>query len=186
MGRPKLFSREAVLNDAMALFWQKGFADTSLQDIEHATGVNKSGLYTEFKNKEDIFLQSLRHYYADRASTEILSAKPQGWDNIQRFLAVGQTCYNGQRGCFSINSLRDISQLPPEARAIVDGYNAQYKRLIIANIKAERPGIANAPLLADMTMTFFSGLCIEENTDPRPSAVSRKIASFMDFLRQSK
>ena len=51
MGRPKNFSREEVLEKAMPVFWKHGFADTSLQELERATGVNKSGLYTEFRDK---------------------------------------------------------------------------------------------------------------------------------------
>ena len=62
MGRPKSFSREEVLEKAMPVFWKHGFADTSLQELERATGVNKSGLYTEFRNKEDVFVACLRHY----------------------------------------------------------------------------------------------------------------------------
>ena len=42
MGRPKSFSREEVLEKAMPVFWKHGFADTSLQELERATGVNKS------------------------------------------------------------------------------------------------------------------------------------------------
>jgi len=62
MGRAKNFSREEVLEKAMPVFWKHGFADTSLQDLERATGVNKSGLYTEFRDKEDLFLACLRRY----------------------------------------------------------------------------------------------------------------------------
>jgi AcrR family transcriptional regulator len=62
MGRPKNFNREEVLEKAMPVFWKQGFADTSLQDLERATGVNKSGLYSEFRDKEDFFVACLRHY----------------------------------------------------------------------------------------------------------------------------
>jgi len=58
MGRPKNFSREEVLEKAMPVFWKHGFADTSLHELERATGVNKSGLYTEFRDKEDLFSSS--------------------------------------------------------------------------------------------------------------------------------
>src|SRR5258708_23646725 len=60
MGRPKNFSREGVLEKALPVFWKHGFADTSLQDLEKATGVNKSGLYAEFADKGDLYLESLR------------------------------------------------------------------------------------------------------------------------------
>jgi len=62
MGRPKNFSREGVLEKALPVFWKYGFADTSLQELEKATGVNKSGLYAEFADKGDLYLESLRHY----------------------------------------------------------------------------------------------------------------------------
>ena len=69
MGRPKSFSREDVLEKAMPVFWKRGFAATSLQDLEQATGVNKSGLYAEFRDKEEIFLECLRHYLGGQPQT---------------------------------------------------------------------------------------------------------------------
>jgi AcrR family transcriptional regulator len=188
MGRPKLFSREEVLMEAIKVFWEKGFAGTSVEDLERATGVNKSGLYTEFKDKKDIFLESLRYYLETRGGEDILAADPKGWHNIERFLAVAQTCYadSGRRGCFSVNSLRDIAVLPPDAREIIKRKNAALRGLIIRNIKAELPGSANAPLLADIALTFFSGLCIEQNAPSNQAAISRKISSFMDFLHAAQ
>jgi AcrR family transcriptional regulator len=185
MGRPRLFSREDVLTKAISVFWEKGFAETSVQDLERTTGVNKFGLYAEFKDKKDIFLESLRYYLETRGGDDILAAEPRGWHNIERFLAVAQACYagGGRRGCFSVNSLRDIALLPPDARQIIDKNNATLKRLIIRNIKAELPGVTSAPLFADMVLTFFSGLCIEQNAASNQVAISRKIASFMNFLR---
>jgi AcrR family transcriptional regulator len=50
MARPRNFSREGVLERALPVFWKHGFADASLQELEKATGVNKSGLYAEFSD----------------------------------------------------------------------------------------------------------------------------------------
>jgi hypothetical protein len=49
MGRPKNSCREEVPEKAMPVFWAHGFSDTTLQDLERATGVDKSGLCTEFR-----------------------------------------------------------------------------------------------------------------------------------------
>src|SRR5437899_10866900 len=84
MGRPKQFNREGVLDRAIPVFWKQGFANTTVQDLEQATGVNKSGLYTEFKDKEDLFLASLEHYAQTRGA-EILAAQPLGWGTKSRF-----------------------------------------------------------------------------------------------------
>src|ERR1700679_4315653 len=86
MGRPKNFSREEVLEKAMPVFWKHGFADTSLQDLERATGVNKSGLYTEFRDKEDLFVACLRHYLKRQGKRGLLTTAPLGWKNIENFL----------------------------------------------------------------------------------------------------
>jgi AcrR family transcriptional regulator len=183
MGRPKEFTREDVLLKAIPVFWKKGFSRTTLQDLEKATGVNKSGLYSEFRNKKEIFLASIQHYLQTRGGDDILSSKPQGWDNIQRFLEIGQTCYSGRRGCFSVNSLRDVVMMPPEAKKIIADNSVVLKRLLISNIKAEQPKVEKVGTLADLILTFFAGLCIEENVKIPPESVKRKIASFMKFLR---
>ena len=185
MGRPKGFSREEVLLKAISVFWEQGFAQTTVQDLERATGVNKSGLYTEFKNKEDIFIESLRYYLDTRGGEDILSAEPKGWGNIERFLEIGQTCYNGIRGCFSVNSMRDVAMLPSEAQELIARSTARQKKLIVSNIKAVSSA-SNPGALADMILTFFSGLCIEENLHPSNSSAARRVDSLMTFLRQSK
>ena len=85
MGRPKSFSREEVLEKAMPVFWKHGFADTSLQELERATGVNKSGLYTEFRDKEDLFVACLRHYLESQAKRGLLTREPLGWNNVDEW-----------------------------------------------------------------------------------------------------
>src|SRR5260370_8434468 len=113
MGRPRKFSREGVLQKAMPVFWKYGFARTTLPDLEQATGVNKSGLYTEFESKEALFLACLRHYLNTRESGALLMAEPLGWGNIERFLEEAPSCALDQRGCFSVNSMRGPDGLPP-------------------------------------------------------------------------
>jgi AcrR family transcriptional regulator len=73
----------------MPVFWKHGFADTSLQDLERATGVNKSGLYTEFRDKEDLFLACLRHHLESQNKRGLLTKEPLGWKNIEMFLKSG-------------------------------------------------------------------------------------------------
>jgi AcrR family transcriptional regulator len=146
--------------------------------------VNKSGLYSEFKNKEDIFLASLQYYLENRGGEPVLSAEPHGWDNIQRFLEIGLTSFAGRRGSFSVNSMRYVQLLPPQGHQMIAVKTAGLKRLIVTNIKAEAPSV-NAGSLADIILTFYSGLCIEQNMHPSNTSTRRDIHSLMDFLRQS-
>src|SRR6202795_1852077 len=138
MGRPKNFSREGALEKALPVFWKHGFADTSLQDLEKATGGNKSGLYAEFAHKGDLYLESLRHYLRKRQKEGLLTAKPLGWKNIERFLKVGPCSLEGQKGCFSVNSMNQFAVLPRATQEIVSQSRAFLKDLIARNVAAEK------------------------------------------------
>src|ERR1700722_396981 len=182
MGRPKSFSREEVLEKAMPVFWKHGFADTSLQDLERATGVNKSGLYTEFRDKEDLFVACLRHYLESQGKRGLLTKEPLGWNNVETFLKNGPLNKGEQQGCFSINSMRELAILPDEAYGVVTENRALLQRLLAMNIEAEKPNMASSAI-AEIVLSFFSGLCIERNLKSSKASSTRKIKNFMAALR---
>jgi AcrR family transcriptional regulator len=182
MGRPKGFNREEVLAKAMPVFWKHGFADTSLQDLERATGVNKSGLYSEFRDKEDLFMACLRHYLESQGKRGLLTKEPLGWKNIENFLKNGPLYKGEQQGCFSVNSMREFAILPDEAYAVVTENRALVERLLAMNIETEKTKMAPSAI-AEMVLSYFSGLCIERNLKSGKSSSTRKIKSFMTALR---
>jgi AcrR family transcriptional regulator len=183
MGRLKKFSREEVLDKTIPVFWKHGYAETSVQDVERATGVNKSGLYTEFENKDDLFIASLGRYLEVLRERGTLTKQPLGWGNIEAFLKL---CYGswGQRGCFSVNSMREFSDLPPQARELMIGSVKGIKRLLISNLSAARGTSGdNNDALAGLVITFFSGICLEQNLHPAEKQIAAKIAHFMQLIR---
>ena len=181
MGRPKKFNREGVLDSAIPVFWKQGFANTTVQHLEQATGVNKSGLYTEFKDKEDLFLASLRRYVQTRG-TEVLTAQPLGWGNIERFLRLGFGCDDDQRGCFAVNSMRELAGLPAEAQKLISSGQQKLMRLLIKNIEVEDPKLGPA-IVADVVLTFFDGFCILQNLKVGKASSERKIRNLMQVVR---
>jgi TetR/AcrR family transcriptional regulator, copper-responsive repressor len=182
MARPRNFSREGVLERALPVFWKHGFADASLQELEKATGVNKSGLYAEFSGKEELFLESLRFYLDRMPQLALLMVEPLGWDNIEQFLKLGPRNTEGQKGCFAISSMRELAILPPAAIEILGRSRVQLKQLIARNIEAEKPKLA-VDELAGMVMTFFAGLSVEQNLKSARAATGRKVDSLMQVLR---
>jgi AcrR family transcriptional regulator len=182
MGRPKKFNREGVLEKALPVFWRRGFADASLHELERATGVNKSGLYAEFEDKEDLFVQSLRYYLEGLEKKGLLTVEPLGWKNIERFLKVGPCSMEGQKGCFAVSSMREFAILPPEAVGIITRSRSKLKQLIARNIQVERPKM-NADSLAELVLTFFTGLSMEHNLSSSRSSVVRKIDELMKIVR---
>jgi TetR/AcrR family transcriptional regulator, copper-responsive repressor len=182
MGRPKTFSRQSVLAKALPVFWRNGYADTSVQELEQATGVNKSGLYAEFDGKEDLFLESLRYYLDEQEKRGLLSAPPLGWGNIRRFLRLGPGTKEGQQGCFSVSSMRELAILPPTAAALVTESRAHLKHLLVNNIEAEHTAMA-PDAIAELVLTFFTGLSMEHHLKERRSSVLRRIDGFMRVLQ---
>jgi TetR/AcrR family transcriptional regulator, copper-responsive repressor len=183
MGRPKNFSREEVLERAMPVFWKRGFADTSLQELERATGVNKSGLYTEFRDKEALFVACLRHYLESQGKRGLLTKEPLGWNNVDSFLKNGPLNKGARHGCFSVNSMREFAILPEEAYAVVTENRALLQRLLAMNIEVEKPRMAPSAI-SEMVLSFFSGLCIERNLKSGKASSTRKIDNFMTALRK--
>ena len=183
MGRPKKFNREDVLKKAMPVFWRHGFADASLHELELATGVNKSGLYSEFEDKEDLFVQSLLYYHESFEKKGLLTMEPFGWGNIERFLKVAPSGLDGQKGCFAVCSMREFPILPPEAIAIVTRSRRKLKQLIAKNIEAERPKM-NVDSLAELVLTFFTGLNMEQNLSSGHAPMVRKIDDLMNIARR--
>jgi AcrR family transcriptional regulator len=182
MARPKNFSREGVLEKALPVFWKHGFADASLQELEKATGVNKSGLYSEFSGKDELFLESLRFYLDRMPARELLMAEPLGWDNIERFLKLGPRNTEGQKGCFAVSSMRELAILPSAAIEMLGHSRVQLKQLIAGNIEAEKPKLA-VDDLAGMVLTFFAGLSVEQNLKSSRAATGRKVDNLMQVLR---
>jgi AcrR family transcriptional regulator len=175
MGRAKQFSRHGVLEKALPVFWRHGFADTSIQELERATGVNKSGLYAEFDGKDDLFLESLRYYLDEQDRRGVLTATPLGWRNIERFLRLAQ-------GCFCVNTMRELSILPPRAVVMVAQHMSRQKRLIARNVEAERTRM-DATSIADMVLTFLTGLNMEHHLGHNRASVLKNIRRFMDVIR---
>jgi len=183
VGRPKNFSRDEVLKKAIPVSWKRGFSDTSLQDLERATAVNKSGLYSEFRDKEDLFVESLRYYLATQEKRGLLTQEPLGWKNIETFLKHGpHNKEEEQKGCFSVSSMREFAILPEEAHAIVAQNRATLKRLLVKNIAAEGTKM-DPQSIAEMILVFFYGLCIEHNLKSGKNSSARKVESLMKVLR---
>jgi AcrR family transcriptional regulator len=83
IGRPREFDRDAALQAAMLLFWRKGFAATSMNDLCDAMDVRSPSLYAAFGSKEALYLETVEHY--------VQTIGPSVWDT----LAEGATARAG-------------------------------------------------------------------------------------------
>lgn len=64
MAGKKQFDMNTALDAAMLQFWRDGYADTSLDDLSRATGLNRSSIYSSLGDKDKLFLRCLDLYIA--------------------------------------------------------------------------------------------------------------------------
>jgi TetR/AcrR family transcriptional regulator, copper-responsive repressor len=105
-----------------------------------------------------------------------------GWNNIERFLKMGPCNLEGQKGCFTVSSMREFAILPPEAVSIITRSRSKLKQLIAKNIDVERPKM-NADSLAELVLTFFTGLSMEHNLSSSRHAITGKIDDLINIVR---
>ncbi len=181
MGRLKAFNREDVLDSAIQLFWKKGYADTSLSDLEKATGVNKSGLYSEFKDKDDIYLESLRRYHDNNPLYALLKAEPLGWHNIENYFKEKLHC-KGQKGCFMAYTAREYAIIPTKVKQLLEKNSGEVQEMIFKNIQAEK--VKNPELLTSLLLSFATGMSLKACTQ-KPDDLEKEMLAFINILKKS-
>lgn len=62
MARNKEFDPIEKLEKARALFWEKGYHATSMQELVSRMKVNRGSMYTTYGDKHQLFVESLQNY----------------------------------------------------------------------------------------------------------------------------
>ncbi|MGC1302228.1 MAG: TetR/AcrR family transcriptional regulator [Caulobacteraceae bacterium] len=62
MARPRAFDRDEALLRAMGVFWAKGYAATSTEDLIQAMQIGRQSLYGAFGDKRTLYVEALSHY----------------------------------------------------------------------------------------------------------------------------
>ncbi len=113
MPRTKEYDRDQVLDQAMKVFYKKGYEGTSIQDLVDATGLNRFGMYQDFGSKGGLFLEVLDKYQKISATQlfSILEKDPAGLKSIQAFFDCMIKNFSGtkaDKGCLMANTAVDL------------------------------------------------------------------------------
>jgi AcrR family transcriptional regulator len=61
-GRPRAFDVDAAIDGALMLFWEQGYAGTSLAQLRAALGISSASFYAAFGSKEALFERVIERY----------------------------------------------------------------------------------------------------------------------------
>ena len=170
MGRPRAFDMDQALDQALHVFWEKGYAGTSITELTEAMGINPPSLYAAFGNKEKLFKKALDRYedLRDQILEEAFAA-PTAREAVTRLLEgtaerLSDKC--NPRGCLMVQGAlsggeeceavkRDLASRRARVEALIR------KRLRRAKREGDLPSDADAAALARFVATVMHGMAVQ-------------------------
>jgi TetR/AcrR family transcriptional repressor of nem operon len=135
----------------MNVFWEKGFAATSLDDVTRETGINKPSLYAAFGDKTSLFLQILERYHDALLGhmRETLAKSGTAREPIRSwFLGFLPACSGAtSRGCLSVNTTLEAANLDERIWQAIESFDRRQESLMEAAI---RRGVRAGEFAADL------------------------------------
>jgi AcrR family transcriptional regulator len=170
MGRPRAFDMDQALDQALHVFWEKGYAGTSITELTEAMGINPPSLYAAFGNKEKLFKKALDRYEDSRDQIlEEAFAAPTAREAVTRLLEgtaerLSDKC--NPRGCLMVQGAlsggeeceavkRDLASRRARVEALIR------KRLRRAKREGDLPSDADAAALARFVATVMHGMAVQ-------------------------
>jgi AcrR family transcriptional regulator len=187
-GRPREFDRDAALEAAMLLFWRKGFAATSMNDLCDAMGVRSPSLYAAFGSKEELYLEAMEHYVQTQGAVwNKLAEGETVRAGIENLLIAGSEILPKSRptpaGCMAM--LAAVGDEWPAAvvrvvkkvrLAVLDLLRA---RLETAVAEGELPASADIDGLSRFYLGVFQGMAIQARDGATKAELRGVVAAAM-------
>lgn len=119
MARTREFDIDQAVDRAMDLFWRRGYAETSLQDLLKELSIGSGSFYAAFGSKEELYLRSLERYTTvqggdrERIFEETAEIRPA----IRLMLAslIEADLADPTRGCLVVNASTQSGDQPAAA-----------------------------------------------------------------------
>jgi len=159
MAQPKTSREDQLLEVATRLFKEKGYHNTSMQDIADGLGVQKASLYYYIESKEHLLRQLLRRAAAILGTQidEIYEAELPPAEKLCQALQNHAVTMMEHLNLVSVY-LSEYRNLPPRQREQILDTRKHYERVLIRILE---DGIASGdfrPVNVKMTMLGLLGM----------------------------
>jgi TetR/AcrR family transcriptional regulator, transcriptional repressor for nem operon len=176
MARQKEFIPEQALEKAMHLFWERGYAGSSVEDLVQCTGLGRGSLYDTFGDKHSLYLATLDRYIvtggASLTALQLQSGSLR--DILQDFFqarieeAFTDTTYHG---CFMVNAAIELAPHDSEVALRVQAglsetEEAFYRVLIKAQAAGELSWKCDPHQLAHFLLNTLLGMRVLSRANP--------------------
>jgi TetR/AcrR family transcriptional regulator, transcriptional repressor for nem operon len=192
MARPYEFDIDIAIDRAMQVFWQKGYAGTTPQDLLDAIKIGKGSFYNTFKSKHHLFELCLQRYRNAQADALVQFLKQPGsakerlsaaLEILVRFDLEGPI----KKGCMAVNTAAELSTSDESAARIVremfDRTEAAFTQLVLEGQAAgEFRNDIDALSLASLVFTTVVGLRIAGLVAATPARLQRTIDTIVRVL----
>lgn len=194
MPRPRQFDAEEVLDRSMRAFWERGYRETSVDDLVGATGVRPGSLYNAFPGgKHGLFLEALDRY-SNLVVPEKLGALERPGAGLAELRAYFDgliddlTLPEGRIGCLMVNSTVELAAVDSEVGELVREHMRRLERnaeraLRNAKRRGEVPADVNPRAKATQLMATGMGLMVVGKTNPGRKVLETIVAAAFSDLR---
>jgi TetR/AcrR family transcriptional regulator, transcriptional repressor for nem operon len=194
-GRPRAFDTKQALARARDLFWSRGYAATSVQDLVDELGVQRGSLYAAFGDKHDLYLKAVALYDEDnRAQLKAILQDGQVLPVLRRMLLDPSALTGapehpqGRRGCLVGNTTAELVPGDEAARALAaSAYDGFIEVVTAALTRAQATGEVSASTApetqARMLLLLFQGSALVARVQPDPDSFAASIDAALETLR---
>lgn len=191
MARPKKFDPDAAVDAAMELFWRKGFAQTTPQDLVEELQIGKGSLYGTFGSKLALFELALRRYRENQnqALGELLGAPGTVRDRIRSMLAVlvaTDVADPDRRGCLAVNTAASMgghNESAATVREMFDNAEEIFLTLVAeGQASGELRSDQDALTVASLLLSTVVSIRVMSRVDEGPERLMRVVDAVIDSI----
>src|SRR5882672_8200277 len=170
-GRPLSFDRDKALENAMHIFWERGYEAASVSELTAAMGITPPSLYAAFGDKERLFLEAIERYASGPGggAPRALAEEPTARAAIERLLheaaeELTSSCHPA--GCMVVTAATNCSVASAHIQAALAKRRASAEAGIRERIEqgiadGELPADTDAAALANFYTTVFQGMAMQ-------------------------